>query len=318
MQRSLLLYADWLVQNAQSRPDLRGIRRVLAQRVLREQHLPGKQLEQHAAQTEHVRRHELLQVQRRRVQFFRRQIARLQNALVGAREALRGEAVVLHQILPRLLEFYVSTQPCIVPIEMWPWSFRISWGFGFSFGRAALISGPCWVADIAVASVAEPLPAGFDAVPAGGGVEEEGVDVFSAAGSIKSLVFPEKKIDLSMSPFFLLRSPSSILSRAFRFGGGRGSGSSSGSRSRRGGGSIGGCWCVGGSQCSGERKRGNARLVEVGNFRDWRGGAESRGRYHGHFARGRIDAGLRLANAADMRSGEMRKWSQENQSISNQ
>lgn len=143
MQRSLLLYADRLVQNAQSRPDLRGVRRVLAQRVLREQHLPRKQLEQHATQAEHVRRHELLQVQRRRVQFFRSQITRLQNALVGARETLRGEAVVLHQILTRLLEFYVPTQPRAVPIEMCPWSFRISWGFGFSFGRIELISGAC-------------------------------------------------------------------------------------------------------------------------------------------------------------------------------
>ena len=141
-------------------------------------------------------------------------------------------------------------------------------------------------------------------------MEEEGVDVLSAAGSIRSLVFPEKKIDLSMSPLLLLRSPSSILSRAFRFRSGRGSGSGSGRRSRRGGGSIGGCWRVGASQCGGERKRGNARLVEVGNFSDRRGGIESGGRYHGHFAGGRIDAGLRLANAADMRSGEVLKWIQ--------
>ena len=141
MHRSRFPYADRLVQNAQARSDLCGVRRILAQRVLCKQHLPRKQLEQHAAKSEHVRRHELLQVQGGRVQFFGSQVARLQNAFVGARETLRGEAVVLHQILPRLLEFYVPTQPFALPIEMWPCSFRISWGFGFSFVRIAPISG---------------------------------------------------------------------------------------------------------------------------------------------------------------------------------
>lgn len=151
-------------------------------------------------------------------------------------------------------------------------------------------------------------------------MEEEEVDALSAAGSIRSFVFPEKKIDLAMIPF-LLRSPSSILSRAFGFCGGRGrrSGGCGGRRSRgcrrgrrsnrrssnssssssrrrrkcsRSSHGAGGWRRVGRSECSGKRKGGSARLVKVGNSLHLRGRIECRGRYHGHFAGWRLDAGL--------------------------
>lgn len=79
---------------------------------------------------------------------------------------------------------------------MCPCSFRISCGFGFSLACVAPNSALGSVAEAADPDAAEPTPAGVGAVPAGGGdeVEEE-----SAAGSIKSLVFPEKKIDLRLS-----------------------------------------------------------------------------------------------------------------------
>ena len=121
-----LRYSDWLVQNAQSRSDLRRVVSILAQRVRGEQNLSREQLKQHTAKTEHIRSHQLLQVQRRRVQFFGSQITRLQNAFISARKALRGEAIILHQILARLLEFYVPILLHRPPIEMCPCSFRIS------------------------------------------------------------------------------------------------------------------------------------------------------------------------------------------------
>ena len=55
-------------------------------------------------------------------------------------------------------------------------------------------------AAVAVAEAAAEPTEGIDTAPAaaGGGVEEDGVEDVRAAGSIKSFVFPEKKIELSL------------------------------------------------------------------------------------------------------------------------
>ena len=75
----------------------------------------------------------------------------------------------------------------------------------------APVSGVCTVVEpanaaVAVAEAAAEPTEGIDTAPAaaaaaaaaGGGVEEDGVEDVRAAGSIKSFVFPEKKIELSL------------------------------------------------------------------------------------------------------------------------